>query len=168
MRFTRRRFLGMAGVSLLTALSAAWWVRRKDMSTGGNTSFRTWIDTLAPSEPDFPGALALGVAEKIEAAIARNPQYSILTNTAMQWIEARARDAGSSSFAKLSELNRQEIVAAAAASDVGSVPRTFFQASLDDTLFHTYADPRAWVGLNYAGPPQPIGFLDHAIAPKAT
>jgi Gluconate 2-dehydrogenase subunit 3 len=138
------------------------------MSTRGNTGFHAWIDTLAPSEPDFPGALALGVAEKIEAAIARNPQYAALINTAMQWIEARARDARSTSFAKLSGLDRQKIVAAAAASNVGSVPRTFFQASLDDTLFHTYADPRAWVGLHYAGPPQPIGFLDHAIAPKAT
>ena len=166
MRFTRRHFLGLAGASMLAALGA-WWSRKPAKPVSPDANLRAWVDTLVPAEPGFPGALALGVADRISSAIQRDPQYAKLTQEALNWIDARAREAGRTRFADLPESGRQNVVAAAAASAAGSAPRTFFQASLDDTLFHTYADPRAWVGLGYAGPPQPVGFLDHASAPKA-
>ena len=66
----------------------------------------------------------------------------------------------------MSEIERGEIVTLAAGAALGSAARTFFQATLDDALFHAYADPRAWANLGYVGPPQPIGFMDFAAAPK--
>ncbi len=167
MPFTRRRIIAFSGGSLLLAL-IGWWPRRKSTApeASGHANLRAWVDTLMPAEPDFPGAIALGVGDKIAAAIERDPAYAKLTLAAMNWLDLRAREEGVAAFAELPEAHRAAIVAAAAASAVGSPQRTFFQASLDDALFHAYADSRAWAGLGYAGPPQPIGFPDHAVAPK--
>lgn len=167
MQFTRRRILAFSGVSLLLALISRW-PRRKTSAPAASdqADLRAWIDTLMPAEPDFPGAIALGVGDKIAAAIERDPAYAKLTQAALLWLNTRSREEGGAAFAELPEARRQAMVAAAAASGVGSPQRTFFQASLDDVLFHAYADPRAWAGLGYAGPPQPIGFPDHAVAPK--
>ncbi|KFB75438.1 gluconate 2-dehydrogenase subunit 3 family protein [Candidatus Accumulibacter cognatus] len=84
------------------------------------------------------------------AVIAREPAYARLTAAAMAWLAARSREAGGRTFAALPEARRVDIVAAAAASSEGSTPRTFFQATFDDALFHAYAyaDARAWTGLS--------------------
>ena len=171
MPFSRRRLLALTGTSLLLSLFT-WWQRRatpvaptpEPPSMEGE--LRAWVDTLMPAEPDFPGALALGVGEKILAAIEKQSAYASLTSEAMIWLAARTREAGGTAFSALPESSRAKIVTAAASSAMGSVARTFFQATLDDALFHAYADPRAWAGLGYAGPPQPIGFPDHAAAPR--
>lgn len=170
MPFTRRRLLTLTGASLLLSLFT-WWQRRETPISSPPASphaeLNAWIDTLLPAEPDFPGALALGVGERMAAAIARDPAYARLTEAAMTWLSARASEVGASTFSALSESQRSAIVTAAAASAEGSPPRAFFQATLDDALFHTYADARSWAGLGYAGPPQPIGFPDHATPPKS-
>lgn len=170
MRFTRRQILALLGTSLLIPL-LSWWPRRKTPMSATPASrqadLRAWVDTLLPAEPNFPGGLALGVAEQIATTIAREPAYAKLTQQAWIWLDARVREAGSDVFSELPASQRHDLVAAAAASAPGSTPRTFFQATLDDALFHAYADPRAWAGLGYAGPPQPIGFPEHAAAPKA-
>ncbi len=170
MQFTRRRILTLAGGALLATL-LSWWPRRKTpipaASVSRQADLRAWVDTLLPAEPDFPGGLALGVAERIAATIAREPAYAKLARETWIWLDARIRETGDVAFAELAESRRHDLVALAAASAPGSTPRTFFQATLDDALFHAYADPRAWEGLGYAGPPQPIGFPDHASAPKS-
>lgn len=171
MQFTRRRILILAVGALLASL-LSWWPRRKRpmpaTATSRQADLRAWVDTLLPVEPDFPGGLALGVAEQIAAAIEREPAYAKLAREAWAWLDARTRETGEPDFAELPASRRHDLVAEAAASAPGSTPRTFFQATLDDALFHVYANPRAWVGLGYAGPPQPIGFPDHSAAPKAS
>ena len=170
MHFSRRQIMALTGGSLLTAL-LTWWPRAKPPAPATAASrqadLRAWVDTLLPAEPDFPGGLALGAAEQLAAAIEREPVYGKLFQEALVWLDARTAEVGGAAFADLSESRRHAIVTAAAASAAGSTARTIFQASLDDALFHTYADPRAWSGLGYAGPPQPIGFPDYAAAPKA-
>lgn len=168
MPVTRRRLLAVFGSSLIAVLAAWWsWPRkaepRKVESTAAarkEAGFRAWIDTLVPAEADFPGAAALGVAERIRELIGEQPAYAALTRAALEWLDESARAQGGDGFAALADEDRQAIVSAAAASAPGSTPRTFFQATLDDALFHTYADERAWLNLGYAGPPQPIGFPD--------
>ena len=171
MFFNRRRILSITGASLLVS-AFAWWQGRKYRSPlidtpASQATLRAWIDTLVPAEPDFPGALALGVAERIERAIQLEPAYAKLRAQALAWVDDRVRESGGTYFADLALEQRNQIVAMAAASAPGSAPRTFFQATLDDALFHTYADQRSWGGLGYAGPPQPLGFPDFATAPKA-
>ncbi|MEF8714099.1 MAG: gluconate 2-dehydrogenase subunit 3 family protein [Accumulibacter sp.] len=169
MPFTRRQVLTLTGTSLLLSIFA-WWPRREhppEPVSRQEDALRAWLDTLLPAEADFPGAVALGVSERIAAAIAREPAYARLTAAAMAWLAARTREAGGTTFAALPEARRVDMVAAAAASPEGSTPRTFFQATLDDALFHVYADARSWTGLAYAGPPQPIGFPDQAAAPRS-
>ncbi|EXI82491.1 MAG: hypothetical protein AW10_00599 [Candidatus Accumulibacter appositus] len=173
MPVTRRRLLAAFGSSLIAALAAWWWWPRKvepptvesTPAASGNAGFRAWIDTLVPAEADFPGAVALGVAERMQELIGEQPAYAALTRAALEWLDERARAQGGNGFATLPEVDRQSIVSAALASAPGSTPRTFFQATLDDALFHTYADESAWVNLGYAGPPQPIGFPDQQRPP---
>jgi hypothetical protein len=178
MPVTRRRLLAVSASSLIAAL-AAWWSWSRQAApqqaaprpvaptpeTRRNAGFRAWIDTLVPAEADFPGAAALGVAERIQELIGEQPAYAALTRAALEWLDERARAQGGDGFAALSEVDRQAIVSAAAASAPGSTQRTFFQATLDDALFHTYANESAWVTLGYAGPPQPIGFPDQQLSP---
>lgn len=171
MFFNRRIVLSITGASFLPA-AFAWWQARKNRALSAEApasqaTLRAWIDTLVPAEPDFPGALALGVAERIERAIQLEPAYAKLRAQALAWVDDRARESGGVHFADLALEQRNQIVAAAAASAPGSAVRNFFQATLDDALFHTYADQASWVGLGYAGPPQPLGFPDFAAAPKA-
>lgn len=172
MSFDRRQILNITGASFLAAVSA-WWLARKHRAPttdapASQAALRAWIDTLVPAEPDFPGALALGVAERIDLAIQQQPAYAKLSAEALAWVDARALEAGGRRFADLAPEQRNHVVTAAAASAPGSAARTFFQATLDDTLFHTYADQRSWVGLGFAGPPQPLGFPDFAAAPRST
>ena len=169
MPFTRRRLFAATGATLLISL-VTWWSLSKtpqSATLAAQATLRAWIDALLPAEADFPGGVALGVAEKIAVAIQKKPAYARLTREALTWLNDRARAKAGVAFAELPEPLRDEIVAAAAASAPGSTPRTFFQATWDDALFHAYADPRAWPGLGYAGPPQPIGFADHATPPKS-
>jgi hypothetical protein len=173
MPVTRRRLLAVFGSSLIATLAAWWsWPRKVEPpkveptpAASGNAGFRAWIDTLVPAEADFPGAAALGVAERLQELIGEQPAYAALTRAAVEWLDERARAQGGNGFAALSEVDRQAIVSAAAARAPGSTPRTFFQATLDDALFHTYANESAWVNLGYAGPPQPIGFPDQQLPP---
>jgi len=173
MPVTRRRLLAVFGSSLIATLAAWWsWPRKVEPPKGepapaasGNAGFRAWIDTLVPAEADFPGAAALGFAERIQELIGEQPAYAALTRAALEWLDERARAQGGDGFGALSEVDRQAIVSAAAASAPGSTQRTFFQATLDDALFHTYANESAWVTLGYAGPPQPIGFPDQQLSP---
>lgn len=169
MALTRRQVLVFAGTSLAVAF-VGWSARRgsspaEPVPTMPATGLDAWLETLLPAEDDFPGALALGVAARLATTIARNARYAELVRQGVAWLEEKASASGARAFAALPAPSRETIVSQAAAAPLGSLPRTFFQATLDDALFHAYADPRAWVGIGYSGPPQPVGFPDHASPP---
>lgn len=179
----RRRWLASVGVTTLAAgLAAAWWQRESattskplDTPVGANRPDATaplpadrlaaWVDTLLPADGAAPGALATGVAERIVVAAQANASYRELLVAGLAWANARAQRSGAASFEALPAAGRASVVAQAEAEPAGSTPRVFFQATLDDTHFHHWADPRSWAELGYPGPPQPAGFMDHAEPP---
>lgn len=128
-------------------------------------TLQAWVDTLLPAEGDAPGAVALGVPAHIAAAAASSAPMSGLLMQGLAWADEQARSLGAAGFAGASAELRARVVAIAEASPPGSVPLTFFQSTLDDTVYHHYGDPRSWPALGYDGPPQPRGFTDHTRAP---
>lgn len=167
----RRLWLVAAGTLTLAAgLATTWWRRQAATTTpvaaGSADTLRAWIDTLLPADGLAPGALALGVAERIAAAASGHAAYGRLLAAGQAWAEQQARESGAASFAALPAAAREALVERAERSPAGSTPRVFFQATLDDTHYHHWSDPRSWPALGYAGPPQPAGFMDHDRAPR--
>ncbi len=122
------------------------------------------LDTLIP-EDTTPGAEAVGLLDEFIAIALRDPAFRRLMVDGCRWLDTRAGARFDTRFAELDEPNREQIVEEAASAPVGSMPREFFQAVWDEAIFHYYADPRAWPGLGFAAPPQPLGYPGHADAP---
>lgn len=164
----RRTWAALAGLGAVTAWSAwRWRVSATPPVLDARASLRAWVDTLLPADGPMPGALVVGVAERIEAAATPGSEAEVRLAAGLAWVQAQAVAHGAIGLAQLDEAAREAIVARAAASAPGSAARVFFQSTLDDTLYHHYADPRSWVGLGYDGPPQPRGFADHQRPPQA-
>lgn len=157
----------MLGLGVFTGWGAwRWRAIPAPAALDERASLRAWVDTLLPADGPVPGALAVGVADRIEAAAAPGSHAAALLSAGLAWVQAQAVARGASGLAQLDEAAREAIVAQAAASTPGSAARVFFQSTLDDTLYHHYADPRSWAGLDYDGPPQPRGFPEHEHAPR--
>lgn len=165
MRLSRRRFLtlslsagllmGGCGRQLLTRSSNATDLKR----------LAAYLDTLIP--PDgTPGAVQLGVAEKIMARAARDREFQWLIQEGLNWLDQEAQRQGADHFVALSNTQRERVVALATGEMMGPLPQIFFEETRAEAFFHYYAHPESWRGLGYAGPPQPLGFMDYASAPS--
>jgi hypothetical protein len=124
-----------------------------------------YLDTLIP-EDSTPSASALGVDQAILKLARRRPRIARLVGLGCAWLDKQAGERGAKDFAALSELEREAIVALAEGSPARSLPRTFFAFTQQQAFSNYYAQPAAWQGLGFAGPPQPLGFLDFAEPPK--
>lgn len=164
----RRTWAALLGLGAITAWGAWRWRTPPDRpALDEHASLRAWVDTLLPADGPMPGALALGVADRIEAAAPAGSPAAAVLAAGLGWVQQQAQARGATGLAQLDEAAREALVAQAAASPPGSAARVFFQSTLDDTLYHHYADPRSWAGLGYDGPPQPRGFTDHERPPPA-
>jgi hypothetical protein len=160
---TRRVFLIFfpALASLLAgAASAAPYARGEDAGPLRRL-LGLYLDTLLP-EDVTPSATQLGVDRALFAEAQRNAGFGRLVMKGCAWLEAQARIAGAEGFGDLKEEARQAIVAQAEQSARGTLPKQFFTTTQQRAFFHYYAQPAAWHGIGYAGPPQPGGFPGHA------
>ncbi|MEO6696463.1 MAG: gluconate 2-dehydrogenase subunit 3 family protein [Gammaproteobacteria bacterium] len=131
-------------------------------------SLAYFLDTLIPAD-QTPSATALDVDKKIAAAASLDHRLRRLIKTGCAWIDAQAEDHyGVENFSALSETERDHIVALAAAEKMETLPRVFFERLRQDAFSHYYAQPAAWIGLPYAGPPQPKGHLDFYLPPRTS
>ncbi len=169
MAFSRRTLLKLfLGIGLLLPFGALlrWFAPAERKVAAPWDGLRAFVDALVPADTT-PGAVELGVVEKILAAAEQRAPHLKLLREGTAWLDEQARVRGATSFAALPREEIEAIVGLAAASPPRSLPRTFFQSTLDDALYLHYADPRSWEGLGYEGPPQPRGFPDHAEPPAA-
>jgi hypothetical protein len=125
-----------------------------------------FLDTLLPADTT-PSASQLEVDKAIEAVAKRQSPLAELLSLGCTWLDNQARQRGGENFATLEEATREQLVAQAEASPPGSLPATFFQVSLALAYRHYYARRESWIGLGFSGPPQPIGFPDHAQPPHS-
>jgi hypothetical protein len=124
-----------------------------------------YVDTLLPPEQDRPGASELGVHERLAASAKTKPRYLTLLQWGARWLHHQAKDNTGTGFAALDEAGRIAVVKLAEAGETTSRQRTFFEFSRQDAFRYYYANPQSWPGLGYAGPPQPLGFLDYTQPP---
>lgn len=189
MLLTRRLWLRIAATimacgSVLRGVSAGQAAERvteratervTERATVPASSLAAFVDTLVP--PDtvvsadghvmaVPGALDLDVHLAIEQAFAGLPEYRALAIAGLAWMAARAQQQHGMAFEDLGEAERVEIIRAAESGSRRSEQRRFFDVARGDVMRRFYSDPRSWVALGYAGPPQPAGFPDYAEAPQ--
>lgn len=130
-----------------------------------NPTLRALIETLIPAD-DTPSALEAGVLEKIINKAHINPKYETMLSKGYQWLDIQAREKGSSSFANLTENDRDSVLARAASGKRNTPEYLFFAIMRYEAFYFYYAEPSTWKTLNYPGPPQPKGFRDYTQPPK--
>jgi len=128
-------------------------------------AFAAFLDTLLPAD-STPSASQLDVDKALLERADRQVSLGRLIRAGCGWLDAEARKRGGETFAALSEVDRAQIVATAERSATGSLPAAFFAVTQRLAFQAYYAHPRAWVGLGFAGPPQPVGFPDHNQPPQ--
>jgi hypothetical protein len=163
---SRRRLLDAAArlglIAWLAGLVGALRGGRDASAADDERTFRAYLDALIPGDDGGPGALALGIAERLRAA----GTVADLIGPFCAWLDARARDAGGASFAELPADARAAIVQAAELAVPDSLARRAFRRTRHEAFAHYYGDARSWPGIGYRGPPQPDGFPDYAQPPK--
>jgi hypothetical protein len=160
-----RLLLGLAAVAparVLLAAPAEETVRQISLS-----ALTPYLDTLIP-EDGMPSASQLGVDQALIALVRRQQRYARLVGLGCLWLDEQARARGAENFAALPEAEREALVARAEQSPVSSLPRVFFTFTQRQAFTHYYAQPAAWAGLGFAGPPQPVGFPDFAKPPRVS
>jgi hypothetical protein len=167
MPFSRRRFLGISlGAGMLAGLGFLF--KKLFWSTPPRPAefptLAAYLDTLIPAD-ETPGAVQLGVPDKIVAQAATNKGYQQLIQLGCAWLDEQARQQGVESFAALSEAQREQIVSLAAAEEEDALPRIFFDQTRSEVFLYYYAQPQTWRALGYTGPPQPLGFTNYTQAP---
>jgi hypothetical protein len=159
---SRRRLLDAATRFGVLVWFAGLWPRRDARAADDERTFRAYLDTLIPEDGDAPGALALGIPERMRAA----GTAAELIAPFCSWLDARARKAGGGSFADLAAGDREVIVQAAESAVPDSPARHAFRRTRHEAFALYYADARSWPGIGYRGPPQPDGFPDYAQPPQ--
>jgi hypothetical protein len=162
---TRREWL-----KLLLVLSA-WLPARLVMSAAGDPSsvqpaaLGPFLDTLLPAG-DSPSATDLKVDKAIFSQAMGNRDLMRLVGVGCEWLDREARKNKTDSFALLDETARTRFVSQMESSPNRSLPKVFFQSLRDLAFRYYYTQPESWAGLGYQGPPQPLGFPGHDMAPK--
>jgi hypothetical protein len=127
---------------------------------------RAWLDTLLPSDEFSPAASELGVLVSIAADARDDWRLLEVIARGCRWLDIQARHQGAQGFTQLDLAERERVAMLADQSGAGSVARMFFEHTREHAFRHYYAQPASWKMLNYAGPPQPLGFMDQALPPS--
>lgn len=163
---SRRRLLEAAARlglgAWLAGLAGGIWRRRGARAAADERTFRAYLDTLIPGDAGAPGAIGLGIPERLTAAGGDTGMIAPFC----RWLDARAEATGGGSFADLPIGERETIVQAAESAAPESLAYRAFRRTRHDALAHYYADARSWPGIGYHGPPQPGGFPDYAQPPR--
>jgi hypothetical protein len=159
MGLTRRTILKVLLGWSLAATTGAGEIRPPVPTRDRRRVLGALLDTLLPPEDGSPGASDLGIVEVMLKA-ARGTGFGRLIDRGCQWLDQQAGERFGGSFAEISEEQRVAVVQIAEDAPRDSLPNVFFRAVRDDLFDRYYADVRAWPSLGFAGPPQPVGFLD--------
>ncbi len=155
----------VVGLTWLAATMGAIW-RGRNACAADQRTLDAYLDTLIPADAEGPGALQLGVPERLSAIAAADGDYSGLIEQLVRWLDERAQALGEVGFADLDGEARETIVRAAESAAAGSPARRAFARTRQDAFAAFYGDPRAWPGIGYRGPPQPEGFPDYDRPPQ--
>jgi hypothetical protein len=122
---------------------------------GSRALLRAVLDEIIPPSADgsFPGAGELGVGERIEEMLARQPELGGIFEQGLASIGRLAEGRSPSGFVGLAGPER-----AALLREVEAAEPAFFGALLMQTYFGYYTDRRITDRLGVRNPPQPDGY----------
>ncbi len=124
-----------------------------------------FLDTLLPQD-STPSATQLDVDKHIVTRMRGHNRLAKIVVLGCTWLDQQACEQGAEEFALLEAARQERIVTTAEASPPRKLPRIFFATTRRLAFRHYYAQPASWPGMRYAGPPQPIGYPDHADPPS--
>jgi hypothetical protein len=167
MKVTRRSFLKIfigAGLLSLSGYILKTVLRPSSITLSETRTLEAYLDTLIPSDKT-PGALQLGIPNRIIAKTETDRKYRRLIKKGCHWLDGKAKEYQTENFASLRYPDREKVIATASGKKWSSPPKIFFEQTRSDAFFFYYAEPESWVILGYKGPPQPYGFPDYISPP---
>ncbi len=160
-----RRFTLKASVVLsLCLLGKMSPVEAKTEEFSKRKNFIAFIDCLIP-QTDTPSASELMVHFEIYRHARGIENYPALLDYGLGWLEKVALQSFQKGFWQLHMAQQVKILSHMEKAQVGSGERVFFDRVLEDCQRFYYAHAGSWKDLNFAGPPQPDGFLDFSQEP---
>jgi len=167
MPLSRRSLLKCFPATLLLT----WWRSLSaglvNLDTDIETILAVFVDTLIPKD-GTPSATELGVDQKILQKGNDFPRYRKFIVSGCTWLDTVAKEINGGDFISLTEAERDQILAKASRSERRSLPRRFFDIVRSDAFSFYYSRSESWQGLDYAGPPQPNGYIDHNLPPESS
>jgi len=124
------------------------------------------VDLLVPADAGAPGAAELGVHSALLEDIAANRWDSQYLAEGVLWLDEQALAADGAAFLGVGRSRQIALLERMQAEPAGSVPARAFRRLRDDTMTLYYSRPESWPSLGFGGPPQPLGFPDHAEPPR--
>jgi hypothetical protein len=165
-KYKRRRFLGTVvtlgsflPVKLLLALPVD-----KRQSAASLSVLPAFLDILIPADIS-PSASQLNVAPDLIRRARQESGFERLLILGCAWLNEQSQTRWQKSFEELDAAQEIAIVERAEQSADRSLPRVFFYTARHFAFGIYYSHPETWVSLGYNGPPQPVGFPDHFLAP---
>jgi len=146
---------------------------------------------IIPTDED-PGANEAGVADYIDRLVAESEKDQKRYIKGLKWIDNVSRDWHNKDFVALTVKEQVALLIAIDESEskiyrpvsgllerinctinaslsklfgVG-LSEKFFDKIRTDVFYGYYSSPISWKSVGYYGPPQPVGYLDHATAPS--
>ena len=123
------------------------------------------VDILIPRD-DMPGALDLHIDKLLIQKAEVDRPVGRLIAEACHWLDRQAELRHARDFLDLAPMEKNNLLETMAAAGLGSIVSNGFWWLRNGTMELFYSQPVSWEGLGFAGPPQPLGFLDYAARPK--
>ena len=169
----RRTFLklGVAGAAVATVAVIGKKLGYLDILpvsplTGDEKQLVTiYIELLAPPDQFSPGAVELGIHNKILENAANTKSFRRLLKKGSRWLDVQASSLGATGFLALDQGRRLQLIARSEAADDRSIEHRLYMGLRNRTFHHYYARPESWQGLCITHPPQPLGYPDYAQPP---
>src|SRR5262245_26746191 len=118
---SRRSLLGRAArigiLAWLGGVVEGFWGGPTARAAADERTLRICLDTLIPDDASGPGALQLGIPERVAAAAATDSAYGATIDQFCQWLDEQARAQGGRSFADLALEQREAVIQAAELAD---------------------------------------------------
>lgn len=123
------------------------------------------VDLLVPRDAT-PGALDLGLQRGVIEWVQADATRTKAVAATVRDLDSAARASQGGGFMALDAARQIELLQALAQATRTRIGGHGFVLLREETMAAYYARPEAWPSLGFAGPPQPLGFLDYTDPPR--
>ncbi len=154
------KFLPSALLTLFGTTSLARATSRPSQQADAKRTLRHFLDQLLPADQWSGSASQLGVDQKFWQLAQKHPRYHQFLVNGCQWLDNKAAEKFSKTFAQLSAEEAHPIIDSMTTLAPSTFPRRFFDNLRLTAMRYYYSDKRSWNGLAIEHPPQPQGYYE--------